>query len=186
MPATLDGAPLRRPLNPVRIFQGIVMATSTDTPTPSAAPEPSRKRKAWLLGLLLLLVLAGIGTWAWTAWSAAGMKAPTTPTSTATWWRSPLDHRHCDQLGADDGDLVHAARCCCSSTRPTARWPHRRPKPTWHRAPGARHCSNVDSRRPSWRPARPNCARQQDFNRRKVLADSVPSLPRSCPTPAMT
>lgn len=98
------------------------MATPADTPTPSAAPAPSRKRKVWLLGLLVLLILAGAGAWAW--YSLVGRWHESTDDAYVngnvveiTRWSQALS----PALVPMTATWSMQARCCCSSTRPTAR-----------------------------------------------------------------
>lgn len=152
------------------------MATSTDTPTPSAAPEPSRKRKAWLLGLLLLLVLAGIGTWAW--YSLVGRWYESTDDAYVNGnvvEITPLITGTVTSIGADDGDLVHAGQVLLqfdpADSQVALQSAEANLARTVRQVRGL--YSNVDSLKAQLATRQAELRKaQQDFNRRKVLADS--------------
>ncbi len=152
------------------------MATSTDTPTPSAAPEPSRKRKAWLLGLLLLLVLAGIGTWAW--YSLVGRWYESTDDAYVNGnvvEITPLITGTVTSIGADDGDLVHAGQVLLqfdpADSQVALQSAEANLARTVRQVRGL--SSNVDSLKAQLATRQAELRKaQQDFNRRKVLADS--------------
>ncbi len=152
------------------------MATPADTPTPSAAPEPSRKRKAWLLGLLLLLILAGVGAWAWYAlvgrWHESTDDAYVNGNVVAI---TPLVTGTVTSIGADDGDLVHAGQVLLqfdpADSEVALQSAEAKLARTVRQVRGL--YSNVDSLKAQLETRQAELRKaQQDFNRRKVLADS--------------
>lgn len=152
------------------------MATPTDTPTPSVAPEPSRKRKAWLLGLLLLLILAGVGTWAW--YSIVGRWHESTDDAYVNGnvvEITPLVAGTVTSIGADDGDLVHAGQVLLQFDPADSEVALQSAEAKLARS--VRQVrglySNVDSLKAQLETRQAELRKaQQDFNRRKVLADS--------------
>ncbi|BAN54136.1 MULTISPECIES: HlyD family secretion protein [Pseudomonas] len=152
------------------------MATPADTPTPSAAPEPSRKRKAWLLGLLLLLVLAGACTWAW--YSLVGRWHESTDDAYVNGnvvEITPLVTGTVTSIGADDGDLVHAGQVLLQFDPADSEVALQSAEAKLARS--VRQVrglySNVDSLKAQLETRQAELRKaQQDFNRRKVLADS--------------
>lgn len=151
------------------------MATPTDTPTPSVAPEPSRKRKAWLLGLLLL-ILAGAGTWAW--YSIVGRWHESTDDAYVNGnvvEITPLVAGTVTSIGADDGDLVHAGQVLLqfdpADSEVALQSAEAKLARTVRQVRGL--YSNVDSLKAQLETRQAELRKaQQDFNRRKVLADS--------------
>ena len=152
------------------------MATPADTPTPSAAPEPSRKRKAWLLGLVLLLILTGIGTWAW--YSLVGRWHESTDDAYVNGnvvEITPLVTGTVTSIGADDGDLVHAGQVLLQFDPADSEVALQSAEAKLARS--VRQVrglySNVDSLKAQLETRQAELRKaQQDFNRRKVLADS--------------
>jgi membrane fusion protein (multidrug efflux system) len=152
------------------------MATPADTPTPSAAPEPSRKRKAWLLGLVLLLILAGVGAWAW--YSLVGRWHESTDDAYVNGnvvEITPLVTGTVTSIGADDGDLVHAGQVLLqfdpADSQVALQAAEARLARSVRQVRGL--YSNVDALKAQLETRQAELRKaRQDFNRRKVLADS--------------
>ena len=152
------------------------MATPADTPTPSAAPEPSRKRKAWLLGLLLLLIVAGAGAWAW--YSLVGRWHESTDDAYVNGnvvEITPLITGTVTSIGADDGDLVHAGQVLLqfdpADSQVALQSAEARLARSVRQVRGL--YSNVDALKAQLETRQAELRKaRQDFNRRKVLADS--------------
>jgi len=152
------------------------MATSSDTPAPTEAPTSSRKRKLWLIGLLVLLILGGLGTWAWYSlverWYEStddayvnGNVVEITPLVTGT----------VTSIGADDGDLVHAGQVLLqfdpADSQVALQSAQANLARTVRQVRGL--YSNVDSLKAQLQTRQAELRKaQQDFNRRKVLAES--------------
>ncbi|MGO0683916.1 HlyD family secretion protein [Pseudomonas fulva] len=152
------------------------MATSSDTPAPTEAPTSSRKRKLWLIGLLVLLILGGLGTWAW--YSLVGRWYESTDDAYVNGnvvEITPLVTGTVTSIGADDGDLVHAgqvllqfdpadSQVALQSARANLARTVRQVRGLY---------SNVDSLKAQLQTRQAELRKaQQDFNRRKVLAES--------------
>ena len=152
------------------------MATSADTPSPSATPEPSRKRKTWLLGLLLLVILAAAGAWAW--YSLVGRWHESTDDAYVNGnvvEITPLVSGTVTSIGADDGDLVHAGQVLLqfdpADSEVALQSAEARLARSVRQVRGL--YSNVDSLKAQLETRQAELRKaQQDFNRRKVLADS--------------
>lgn len=152
------------------------MDTSSDTPAPTEAPTSSRKRKLWLIGLLVLLILGGLGTWAWYSlvgrWYEStddayvnGNVVEITPFVTGT----------VTSIGADDGDLVHAGQVLLqfdpADSQVALQSAQANLARTVRQVRGL--YSNVDSLKAQLQTRQAELRKaQQDFNRRKVLAES--------------
>ncbi|MBK4987286.1 HlyD family efflux transporter periplasmic adaptor subunit [Pseudomonas sp. S60] len=152
------------------------METSTDTQNPPEAPQSSRKRKVWLLGLLLLVILAGLGTWAW--YSLVGRWYESTDDAYVNGnvvEITPLVTGTVTSIGADDGDLVHAGQVLLqfdpSDSEVALQSAQANLARTVRQVRGL--YSNVDSLKAQLDTRQAELRKaQQDFNRRKVLADS--------------
>ena len=152
------------------------MATPADTPTPSAAPEPSRKRKAWLLGLVLLLILAGVGAWAW--YSLVGRWHESTDDAYVNGnvvEITPLVTGTVTSIGADDGDRFHAGQVLLqfdpADSQVALQAAEARLARSVRQVRGL--YSNVDALKAQLETRQAELRKaRQDFNRRKVLADS--------------
>jgi membrane fusion protein (multidrug efflux system) len=152
------------------------MATSADTPTPAATPDNTRKRKAWLLGLLLVLVLAGAGTWAW--YSLVGRWHESTDDAYVNGnvvEITPLITGTVTSIGADDGDLVQAGQVLLqfdpADSQVALQAAEAKLARTVREVRGL--YSNVDSLKAQVQTRQAELQKaQQNYNRRKVLADS--------------
>ncbi|MBV4534045.1 HlyD family efflux transporter periplasmic adaptor subunit [Pseudomonas sp. SWRI107] len=152
------------------------MATSSDTPNPATEPDNTRKRKAWLLGLLLLLILAGVGAWAW--YSLVGRWHESTDDAYVNGnvvEITPLVTGTVTSIGADDGDLVHAGQVLLqfdpADSEVALQAAQAKLARTVRQTRGL--YSNVDSLKAQLQTRQAELQKaQQDYNRRKLLADS--------------
>ncbi|MBI6897385.1 HlyD family efflux transporter periplasmic adaptor subunit [Pseudomonas putida] len=152
------------------------MATPADTSTPAAAPDNTRKRKVWLLALLLILILAGAGTWAW--YSLVGRWHESTDDAYVNGnvvEITPLVTGTVTSIGADDGDLVHAGQVLLqfdpADSEVALQSAEAKLARTVRQVRGL--YSNVDSLKAQLQTRQAELQKaQQDYNRRKVLADS--------------
>ncbi|PYB83549.1 MULTISPECIES: HlyD family efflux transporter periplasmic adaptor subunit [Pseudomonas] len=152
------------------------MATPVDTSTPAPAPDNSGKRKAWLLALLLILILAGAGTWAW--YSLVGRWHESTDDAYVNGnvvEITPLVTGTVTSIGADDGDLVHAGQVLLrfdpADSEVALQAAEAKLARTVRQVRGL--YSNVDSLKAQLQTRQAELQKaQQDYNRRKVLADS--------------
>lgn len=152
------------------------MATSSDTPAPTEAPTSSRKRKLWLIGLLVLLILGGLGTWAW--YSLVGRWYESTDDAYVNGnvvEITPLVTGTVTSIGADDGDLVHAGQVLLqfdpADSQVALQSAQANLARTVRQVRGL--YSNVDSLKAQLQTRQAELRKaQQDFNRRKVLAES--------------
>jgi len=152
------------------------MDTSSDTPAPTEAPTSSRKRKLWLIGLLVLLILGGLGTWAW--YSLVGRWYESTDDAYVNGnvvEITPLVTGTVTSIGADDGDLVHAGQVLLqfdpADSQVTLQSAQANLARTVRQVRGL--YSNVDSLKAQLQTRQAELRKaQQDFNRRKVLAES--------------
>jgi len=152
------------------------MATPADTSTPAPAPDNSGKRKAWLLALLLILILAGAGTWAW--YSLVGRWHESTDDAYVNGnvvEITPLVTGTVTSIGADDGDLVHAGQVLLrfdpADSEVALQAAEAKLARTVRQVRGL--YSNVDSLKAQLQTRQAELQKaQQDYNRRKVLADS--------------
>ncbi len=152
------------------------MATPDDTSTPAPAPDNTRKRKIWLLALLLILVLAGAGTWAW--YSLVGRWHESTDDAYVNGnvvEITPLITGTVTSIGADDGDLVHAGQVLLqfdpADSEVALQSAEARLARSVRQVRGL--YSNVDSLKAQLQTRQAELQKaQQDYNRRKVLADS--------------
>lgn len=152
------------------------MATPADTSTPAAAPDNTRKRKAWLLGLLLLLILAGAATWAW--YSLVGRWQESTDDAYVSGnvvEITPLVTGTVTSIGADDGDLVHAGQVLLQFDPADSEVALQSAEAKLARS--VRQVrglySNVDALKAQVETRQAELQKaQQNYNRRKVLADS--------------
>ncbi|PYC12085.1 HlyD family secretion protein [Pseudomonas mosselii] len=152
------------------------MATPADTSTPTPAPDNTRKRKVWLLALLLILVLAGAGTWAW--YSLVGRWHESTDDAYVNGnvvEITPLVTGTVTSIGADDGDLVHAGQVLLqfdpADSEVALQSAEAKLARTVRQVRGL--YSNVDSLKAQLQTRQAELQKaQQDYNRRKVLADS--------------
>lgn len=152
------------------------MATPADTSTPAPAPDNTRKRKIWLLALLLILVLAGAGTWAW--YSLVGRWHESTDDAYVNGnvvEITPLVSGTVTSIGADDGDLVHAGQVLLqfdpADSEVALQSAEAKLARTVRQVRGL--YSNVDSLKAQLQTRQAELQKaQQDYNRRKVLADS--------------
>ncbi|QDC04413.1 MULTISPECIES: efflux RND transporter periplasmic adaptor subunit [Pseudomonas] len=152
------------------------MATSSDTPAPTEAPTSSRKRKLWLIGLLVLLILGGLGTWAW--YSLVGRWYESTDDAYVNGnvvEITPLVAGTVTSIGADDGDLVHAGQVLLqfdpADSQVALQSAQANLARTVRQVRGL--YSNVDSLKAQLQTRQAELRKaQQDFNRRKVLAES--------------
>ncbi|BCJ07524.1 HlyD family efflux transporter periplasmic adaptor subunit [Mitsuaria sp. RG] len=152
------------------------MATPADTSTPAPAPDNTRKRKVWLLALLLILVLAGAGTWAW--YSLVGRWYESTDDAYVNGnvvEITPLVTGTVTSIGADDGDLVHAGQVLLqfdpADSEVALQSAEAKLARTVRQVRGL--YSNVDSLKAQLQTRQAELQKaQQDYNRRKVLADS--------------
>ncbi|MCE0914252.1 MULTISPECIES: HlyD family secretion protein [unclassified Pseudomonas] len=152
------------------------MATPADTSTPAPAPDNTRKRKVWLLALLLILVLAGAGTWAW--YSLVGRWYESTDDAYVNGnvvEITPLVTGTVTSIGADDGDLVHAGQVLLQFDPADSEVALQSAEAKLARS--VRQVrglySNVDSLKAQLQTRQAELQKaQQDYNRRKVLADS--------------
>lgn len=152
------------------------MATPTDTTTPSADAPASGKRKAWLLSLLLLVLLAGAGTWAW--YSLIGRWHESTDDAYVNGnvvEITPLVTGTVTSIGADDGDLVHAGQVLLqfdpSDSEVALQSAEAKLARSVRQVRGL--YSNVDSLKAQLETRQAELQKaQQNYNRRKVLADS--------------
>ncbi|WP_426934881.1 efflux RND transporter periplasmic adaptor subunit [Pseudomonas fulva] len=152
------------------------MATSSDTPAPTEAPTSSRKRKLWLIGQLVLLILGGLGTWAW--YSLVGRWYESTDDAYVNGnvvEITPLVTGTVTSIGADDGDLVHAGQVLLqfdpADSQVALQSAQANLARTVRQVRGL--YSNVDSLKAQLQTRQAELRKaQQDFNRRKVLAES--------------
>lgn len=152
------------------------MDTSSDTPAPTEAPTSSRKRKLWLIGLLVLLILGGLGTWAW--YSLVGRWYESTDDAYVNGnvvEITPLVTGTVTSIGADDGDLVHAGQVLLqfdpADSQVALQSAQANLARTIRQVRGL--YSNVDSLKAQLQTRQAELRKaQQDFNRRKVLAES--------------
>ncbi|AIN58967.1 MULTISPECIES: HlyD family secretion protein [Pseudomonas] len=152
------------------------MATPVDTSTPAPEPDNSGKRKAWLLALLLILILAGAGTWAW--YSLVGRWHESTDDAYVNGnvvEITPLVSGTVTSIGADDGDLVHAGQVLLrfdpADSEVALQAAEAKLARTVRQVRGL--YSNVDSLKAQLQTRQAELQKaQQDYNRRKVLADS--------------
>ncbi|MCE1117241.1 MULTISPECIES: HlyD family secretion protein [Pseudomonas] len=152
------------------------MATPADTSTPAAAPDNTRKRKAWLLGLLLLLILAGAATWAW--YSLFGRWHESTDDAYVSGnvvQITPLVSGTVTSIGADDGDLVQAGQVLLQFDPADSEVALQSAEAKLARS--VRQVrglySNVDALKAQVATRQAELQKaQQNYNRRKVLADS--------------
>ncbi|WP_153789197.1 HlyD family efflux transporter periplasmic adaptor subunit [Pseudomonas sp. EMN2] len=152
------------------------MATPADTSTPAAAPDNTRKRKAWLLGLLLLLILAGAATWAW--YSLVGRWQESTDDAYVSGnvvQITPLVSGTVTSIGADDGDLVQAGQVLLQFDPADSEVALQSAEAKLARS--VRQVrglySNVDALKAQVATRQAELQKaQQNYNRRKVLADS--------------
>ncbi|QXH54647.1 HlyD family secretion protein [Pseudomonas maumuensis] len=152
------------------------MATPADTSTPAPEPDNSGKRKAWLLALLLILILAGAGTWAW--YSLVGRWHESTDDAYVNGnvvEITPLVTGTVTSIGADDGDLVHAGQVLLrfdpADSEVALQAAEAKLARTVRQVRGL--YSNVDSLKAQLQTRQAELQKaQQDYNRRKVLADS--------------
>ena len=152
------------------------MATPVDTSTPAPEPDNSGKRKAWLLALLLILILAGVGTWAW--YSLVGRWHESTDDAYVNGnvvEITPLVGGTVTSIGADDGDLVHAGQVLLrfdpADSEVALQAAEAKLARTVRQVRGL--YSNVDSLKAQLQTRQAELQKaQQDYNRRKVLADS--------------
>ncbi|MFJ4392026.1 HlyD family secretion protein [Pseudomonas soli] len=152
------------------------MATPADTSTPAPAPDNSGKRKAWLFALLLILILAGAGTWAW--YSLVGRWHESTDDAYVNGnvvEITPLVSGTVTSIGADDGDLVHAGQVLLrfdpADSEVALQAAEAKLARTVRQVRGL--YSNVDSLKAQLQTRQAELQKaQQDYNRRKVLADS--------------
>ncbi|MFK3947739.1 membrane fusion protein (multidrug efflux system) [Pseudomonas sp. TE6349] len=152
------------------------MATSSDTSAPTEAPTSSRKRKLWLIGLLVLLILGGLGTWAW--YSLVGRWYESTDDAYVNGnvvEITPLVTGTVTSIGADDGDLVHAGQVLLqfdpADSQVALQSAQANLARTVRQVRGL--YSNVDSLKAQLQTRQAELRKaQQDFNRRKVLAES--------------
>ncbi|MBF8775068.1 efflux RND transporter periplasmic adaptor subunit [Pseudomonas fulva] len=152
------------------------MDTSSDTPAPTEAPTSSRKRKLWLIGLLVLLILGGLGTWAW--YSLVGRWYESTDDAYVNGnvvEITPLVTGTVTSIGADDGDLVHAGQVLLqfdpADSEVALQSAQANLARTVRQVRGL--YSNVDSLKAQLQTRQAELRKaQQDFNRRKVLAES--------------
>ncbi|MBI6924353.1 efflux RND transporter periplasmic adaptor subunit [Pseudomonas putida] len=152
------------------------MDTSSDTPAPTEAPTSSRKRKLWLIGLLVLLILGGLGTWAW--YSLVGRWYESTDDAYVNGnvvEITPLVTGTVTSIGADDGDLVHAGQVLLqfdpADSQVALQSAQANLARTVRQVRGL--YSNVDSLKAQLQTRQAELRKaQQDFNRRKVLAES--------------
>lgn len=152
------------------------MATPVDTSTPAPEPDNSGKRKAWLLALLLILILAGAGTWAW--YSLVGRWHESTDDAYVNGnvvEITPLVTGTVTSIGADDGDLVHAGQVLLrfdpADSEVALQAAEAKLARTVRQVRGL--YSNVDSLKAQLQTRQAELQKaQQDYNRRKVLADS--------------
>ncbi|MFG0867044.1 efflux RND transporter periplasmic adaptor subunit [Pseudomonas sp. FYR_7] len=152
------------------------MDTSSDTPAPTEAPASSRKRKLWLIGLLVLLILGGLGTWAW--YSLVGRWYESTDDAYVNGnvvEITPLVTGTVTSIGADDGDLVHAGQVLLqfdpADSQVALQSAQANLARTVRQVRGL--YSNVDSLKAQLQTRQAELRKaQQDFNRRKVLAES--------------
>ncbi|MCF1490464.1 HlyD family efflux transporter periplasmic adaptor subunit [Pseudomonas sp. AA27] len=152
------------------------MATPADTSIPAPAPDNTRKRKVWLLALLLILVLAGAGTWAW--YSLVGRWYESTDDAYVNGnvvEITPLVTGTVTSIGADDGDLVHAGQVLLqfdpADSEVALQSAEAKLARTVRQVRGL--YSNVDSLKAQLQTRQAELQKaQQDYNRRKVLADS--------------
>lgn len=152
------------------------MATSSDTPAPTEVPTSSRKRKLWLIGLLVLLILGGLGTWAW--YSLVGRWYESTDDAYVNGnvvEITPLVTGTVTSIGADDGDLVHAGQVLLqfdpADSQVALQSAQANLARTVRQVRGL--YSNVDSLKAQLQTRQAELRKaQQDFNRRKVLAES--------------
>ncbi|MDH0733798.1 HlyD family efflux transporter periplasmic adaptor subunit [Pseudomonas sichuanensis] len=152
------------------------MATPADTSTPAAAPDNARKRKAWLLGLLLLLILAGAATWAW--YSLVGRWQESTDDAYVSGnvvQITPLVSGTVTSIGADDGDLVQAGQVLLQFDPADSEVALQSAEAKLARS--VRQVrglySNVDALKAQVATRQAELQKaQQNYNRRKVLADS--------------
>jgi len=152
------------------------MATPVDTSTPAPEPDNSGKRKAWLLALLLILILAGVGTWAW--YSLVGRWHESTDDAYVNGnvvEITPLVSGTVTSIGADDGDLVHAGQVLLrfdpADSEVALQAAEAKLARTVRQVRGL--YSNVDSLKAQLQTRQAELQKaQQDYNRRKVLADS--------------
>ncbi len=151
------------------------MATPADTPTPSEQGSPS-KRKAWLLGLLLLLIVAGACTYAWYTlvgrWQVSTDDAYVNGNVVEI---TPLVAGTVTSIGADDGDLVHAGQVLLkfdpADSEVALQSAEAKLARTVRQVRGL--YSNVDSLKAQLQTRQAELQKaQQNYNRRKVLADS--------------
>ncbi|MGE6823980.1 HlyD family efflux transporter periplasmic adaptor subunit [Pseudomonas soli] len=152
------------------------MATPVDTSTPAPEPDNSGKRKAWLLALLLILILASAGTWAW--YSLVGRWHESTDDAYVNGnvvEITPLVSGTVTSIGADDGDLVHAGQVLLrfdpADSEVALQAAEAKLARTVRQVRGL--YSNVDSLKAQLQTRQAELQKaQQDYNRRKVLADS--------------
>nr|WP_314480184.1 HlyD family efflux transporter periplasmic adaptor subunit [uncultured Pseudomonas sp.] len=152
------------------------MDTSSDTPEPTEAPTSSRKRKLWLIGLLVLLIIGGLGTWAW--YSLVGRWYESTDDAYVNGnvvEITPLVTGTVTSIGADDGDLVHAGQVLLqfdpADSQVALQSAQANLARTVRQVRGL--YSNVDSLKAQLQTRQAELRKaQQDFNRRKVLAES--------------
>ncbi|MDU9405893.1 HlyD family efflux transporter periplasmic adaptor subunit [Pseudomonas sp. zfem004] len=152
------------------------MATPADTSTPAAAPDNTRKRKAWLLGLLLLMILAGAATWAW--YSLVGRWQESTDDAYVSGnvvQITPLVSGTVTSIGADDGDLVQAGQVLLQFDPADSEVALQSAEAKLARS--VRQVrglySNVDALKAQVATRQAELQKaQQNYNRRKVLADS--------------
>ncbi|WP_248920273.1 HlyD family efflux transporter periplasmic adaptor subunit [Pseudomonas entomophila] len=152
------------------------MATPADTSTLAVAPDNTRKRKAWLFALLLLLTLAGAGTWAW--YSVVGRWHESTDDAYVNGnvvEITPLITGTVTSIGADDGDLVHAGQVLLqfdpADSEVALQAAEAKLARTVRQVRGL--YSNVDSLKAQLETRQAELQKaQQNYNRRKVLADS--------------
>lgn len=152
------------------------MATPVDTSTPAPEPDNSGKRKAWLLALMLILILAGAGTWAW--YSLVGRWHESTDDAYVNGnvvEITPLVSGTVTSIGADDGDLVHAGQVLLrfdpADSEVALQAAEAKLARTVRQVRGL--YSNVDSLKAQLQTRQAELQKaQQDYNRRKVLADS--------------
>ncbi|MDR2308294.1 MAG: efflux RND transporter periplasmic adaptor subunit [Paucimonas sp.] len=152
------------------------MATPADTSTPAAAPDSTGKRKTWLLALLLILLLAGAGTWAW--YSLVGRWHESTDDAYVNGnvvEITPLVTGTVISIGADDGDLVQAGQVLLqfdpADSEVALQAAEAKLARTVRQVRGL--YSNVDSLKAQLDTRQAELQKaQQNYNRRKVLADS--------------
>lgn len=152
------------------------MATPADTSTPAAVPDSTGKRKTWLLALLLILLLAGAGTWAW--YSLVGRWHESTDDAYVNGnvvEITPLVTGTVISIGADDGDLVQAGQVLLqfdpADSEVALQAAEAKLARTVRQVRGL--YSNVDSLKAQLDTRQAELQKaQQNYNRRKVLADS--------------